>query len=147
MKKSLIAALVAALALCAPTAEAKLTPRKLAVPPGGKLILCTLRQRGKGNWIPTELVLLIDKAGGVLVYDAIIDAYYDAPIAAEVQTDNARRTTYAWSVEGTRDRTKQYAPNLDYRLTVQKDGGKASIAMSPRNYANRFFGDGVCKQK
>lgn len=90
---------------------------------------------------------MIDKAGKVTVRDGVIDHGIGKPVAAEVLTDNAKRTTYGWTLEGLKDARGQHLPKARYRLTVMKADGAALMSMLPRGYDNSWQGSGRCAQK
>lgn len=115
-------------------------------PPGGHIVVCQMREQGHSNWIAPQIVLVVDKAGKILVNDAVIEHVMGRPVEAVVMTDNTKRITYGWTVKGARDRSAQYAQALDYRLTVMKADQKARLSMLPRGYSNTVQGIGTCQR-
>ncbi|MFD1882254.1 hypothetical protein [Paracoccus pacificus] len=105
---------------------------------------CQLVEQGRSGWVPDFLAVSHTPNGRIVVQDPIIQYYQNAPIEARIVVDNTVRRTYAWSLRGTRDDTGQRATSLDYRLTIQKAGGAASLSVIPRGYDNSMQGRGNC---
>ncbi|SOB99646.1 hypothetical protein SAMN05877809_102480 [Rhodobacter sp. JA431] len=142
-----IFACVAVLACLASPAFSKSPRPSFKAPPGGKLISCTMTQRPRGNWIQPEIFVVVDKSGKTVAYDPVIAHVHGQPVTARITVDNARRTTYAWTVKGARDSGSQYAPYLDYKLTIVKATNRASLSMIPRGFSNTFRGEGACREE
>ncbi len=107
-------------------------------------ITCQLHGRNARGWVPAFVAVITNDKGQVTVSDPIILHFNEVPVAGRIVVDNSKRITYAWTLEGASDATRQYAPAMDYRLTVQKADRTASITVVPRNYANTLHGKGKC---
>lgn len=107
-------------------------------------ITCQMHGGNARNWIPPLVAVIVNDKGQVTVSDPIILHFYGLPVRGKIAVENEQRITYAWTLEGARDSRRQYAPAIDYRLTVQKGPMTATMTVVPRNYANTLHGQGNC---
>ncbi len=107
------------------------------------IVACKLKEQGNSNWIPTEVLVLDDGAGGYLVIDPVTYHFVGKPVPGKLAVNNAVRRTFSWTTENTVDNARQYA-GMSYRLTVPKAGGQATISGKPLGYWNDYFGAGSC---
>ena len=84
-------------------------------------------------------------AGKVTVLDPWIKHFMGGPIEGKLSVDNARRTTFKWTIEGMS--IGRYYLDVDYRLTVQKGRHTAQLNASIRNYTNTYHAEGNCEVK
>lgn len=107
---------------------------------------CGIRQFGSSlNWI-APVIAVTHEAGSdsASVSDGIILQLVGKPVAARVETENEKRTTFVWEVKA-RDDTQQGVRML-YRLTIMKADLRARVKAVPMGYANNFDADGQCKR-
>lgn len=107
-------------------------------------ITCQLDGPGAKGWVPPIVAVIVNDKGEVTVSDPIILHFHGVPVSGRIAVENARRITYAWTLEGARDNRRQFAPKMDYRLTVQKPSNDATMSITPRNYGNTMRGEGRC---
>jgi hypothetical protein len=107
---------------------------------------CEIQQRVEnGAWIPDQIVVGENSENGTVVaYDPVIHHFIGHPIEVKVETDNAKRVTYVWTVKA-KSRSNQYV-RMAYRLTVFKADLRAQMAASPVGYAQDFTAQGSCKK-
>lgn len=108
---------------------------------------CELKPSRTNSWVPAQIALAHDTdTGAVKVHDPIIYHFNDSlPLDARLDTDNSKRTTFVWSLNGIKNSAGQFAPNFIYRATVLKGSNKISISASPAGYSNSFRANGRCK--
>lgn len=107
---------------------------------------CAVRDLGNLNWVPTHIVIKHnEQTNKVTVIDGMIDHYMGGPIAAKINTQNAKRTTYSWRLEGGKSKIPgQTNIRIVYRATIFPNG-KVTVSGKPLGYQNTFRGKGVCK--
>lgn len=89
-----------------------------------------------GNWLPTVVVIEHDaKTNGVTVYDPLIKYYKGKPIAGKVETDNDKRISYTWKLDGMKD-VRNTTASFAYRLTIHKAGLAAKVSGKVLGYEN-----------
>jgi hypothetical protein len=107
---------------------------------------CTFSVKSaNGNWIGDRVYVRRESGKDeVEVIDGVI-AYFNEnrPLAGKIDTDNAKRTTFTWTIR-TKSSTNQYA-NMVYRMTMMKASRTASITAQALNYAGPYSSEGKCK--
>lgn len=89
-----------------------------------------------GNWLPTVVVIEHDaKTNDVTVYDPLIKHYKGKPIPGKVETDNDKRVSYTWKLDGMKD-VRNTTVSFAYRLTVYKAGLAAKVSGKALGFAN-----------
>ena len=120
-----------------------------AVPSWTKVAIydCQIKERGQSGWIPKVVVIAHDqKSGEILVSDPIIFHFNDKqPVAAKIAVENAKRTTFSWSLKGVKNRAGQYAPHFSFRATYLKAKNSMLLTSSPSGFSNSFSGTGPCR--
>jgi hypothetical protein len=100
------------------------------------------RARG-GGWVPSLVYITEnDQSGEMLVYDPIIEHFYDKPIATKLTSETKSRKTFTWEVNA---RNKGQSARFFYTLTYYKNGQPAKLRAHPGGYDNSFNGQGSCK--
>ena len=107
---------------------------------------CQLKVSKADGWVPKEVVIFRD-GDAVTVLDPIIQYYKKKPLQAKVSVDNAKRVTFAWTLDGIKNASGQYVSGMIYRASIQKASNKVQIIAKPQRYANQFRGNGVCEVK
>ncbi len=103
--------------------------------------------KSNADYIPT--IVIIDyntNSGAVTVLDPVIKHFLGRATNGEVVTENNKRITFKWSINGTKAGAQQNV-NLRYRATVLKGSNKLTISGKPLGYTNNFQGSGKCKLK
>ena len=85
--------------------------------------------------------------GQVLVSDAVILQFKDAPIVARVTRNNDRKMVVRWRLDNIVNSHNQQTPSFDYTASLTKSNNKVHIAGSPDGYPDRFTGTGTCTLK
>lgn len=96
-----------------------------------------------GGWI-SPAVLVEMQGGAVKVADLPLLQLKGQAVEGRIVVDNAARRTFAWEMKGVRSATRQYAPSLNYRMSVRKDDNSAMITMTPLGFGNIFQESGGC---
>lgn len=106
---------------------------------------CTIL-KSDSTWIPETLQLSHDvETGEIMVIDPIIHHFNDKkPLSAAVSVDNAKRTSYAWTLKGVKNSSGQYAPSFVFRATIMKAYGRLRMTSQPQRYVDTFTGSGRC---
>ncbi|SNR26902.1 hypothetical protein [Puniceibacterium sediminis] len=130
----MLRAIVLTACLCAaPMAEA------------AQIYICRIADTGRSGWIPEILFVgREDGADTVTISDPIILYYNDgAPVSGKVAADNAKRTTFVWSIS-VKSNHGQYIRNFQYTATYLKQAKKMLLSATPIGYTNHFKGEGTC---
>lgn len=105
---------------------------------------CRIDQHAEnGNWIMDQIVVA-RKDGKAFVLDGLIQHHLGVPVEAKIDTDNASRTTYSWSLK-TKSSSNQNV-TMRYRLTIMKGDLSASAVAAPGRYAQTFTARGRCRK-
>ena len=135
MKKLVLAAAVALLAMPPAMAEAKSRP-----------ILCDLKAGGGGSWIAGQVVFLHEAgAPTAIINDPVIEYFVKKPIEAKVTADTAERLSLSWSVvakSSSRNRVR-----VRYSLTMRKADLHVSVFAKPDGADNSDSAGGSCKRQ
>lgn len=124
----------------------------VAAPGFAKTYDCKVDEAGSGDnkGIPPHIIVTDDN-GKISVIDGLIQNTIGKPIAAKIDVDNAKRTTFTWTVEKVDGKATQRTGNrvakLAFRLTYQKATGTAIASMKPVGYRNTFRAKGKCTVK
>ena len=99
------------------------------------------------RWLAEVLFIGQDQdSGTVVVSDPIILHYNDRqPVNGRVKTDNAKRTTFAWSLK-VKSSSGQRA-TITYTATYLKASGEVSMSALPHGYTNILSARGKCTVK
>ncbi len=108
---------------------------------------CQLPTAQKNGWVP-EVVVFTHTAGEktAIVYDPIIDYFVGKAIEGKVVTENAKRLTVKWILDGVTNSANQHA-KFEYRLTYVRASGKLNMTANALNYVGPFTGRGKCTVK
>jgi len=113
-----------------------------------RVMMCELIDESGTGWVPEFLMFTRPStganAGRIEVFDPILKDLVHRPIRAVVTADDGRSRTYGWALARVRNHSGQYADRLDFRLTVGKSDGSASMAVSAQGYQNVMQGHGHC---
>ena len=106
---------------------------------------CTLSPSAStGGWVTEKYVLQLDAAAGTAVAsDAVILSYFDAPIAAKISEDNAKKLVLTWRIQTT-SQTGQKV-NMIFRASYFKSNSTIIVRAVPAGYSNDFEARGSCK--
>lgn len=117
-----------------------------AAPALAKTYDCSVRDKGNLNWISERIIIKHDeKTGDVTVIDGLINHYFGKPIAGKVNTQNDKRITFGWTLEGGKSTLPgQTNIRVVYRATVFPNTG-VTVSGKPVGYGNTFRGKGSCK--
>ncbi|SEW21353.1 hypothetical protein SAMN05444851_2180 [Aliiroseovarius sediminilitoris] len=124
----------------------------VAAPGFAKTYDCKVDEAGSGDnkGIPPHIIVTDDN-GKISVIDGLIQNTIGKPIAAQVETENAKRITYTWTLEQIKgdvsQRSASQIARLVFRLTYQKATGTAIASMKPVGYRNTFRAKGKCTVK
>jgi hypothetical protein len=106
---------------------------------------CKITNAQARGWIPEMVFIEHDVAKKqAMVVDPIIQYFVGQPVVAKIDTDNAKRTTFVWTLKNTKDSGGQYA-NMIYRLTYLKGTGKLNMTGDAPGYVGPYTGQGSCK--
>ncbi|MCK0139083.1 hypothetical protein [Aliiroseovarius sp. F47248L] len=124
----------------------------IAAPGLAKTYDCAVDEAGSGdNKGISPRIIVTDNNGKISVIDGLIQNMFGEPIAARIDVDNAKRTTFTWTVEKVdgkaTQRTGNHVAKLAFRLTYQKATGAAIASMKPVGYRNTFRAKGKCTVK
>ena len=112
----------------------------------GKTFDCRVT-KSNADYVPQRLIIQYNEStGDVTVNDPVIQHFLGRPTNGEVVTDNGKRTTFKWSINGTTTSVQQNV-NLRYRATIMKGSNRLAVSAKPLGYTNNWRGDGACKVK
>jgi len=111
--------------------------------------VCSVKEKGNSGWIPKFVVIGHNEGSKeATVSDPIIRHFLEEDsLVAKVVADNAKRTTFVWSVRGFSNSSNQYVNEFEYRATIVKRTNKISLKSEPLGYDNVFLGFGKCEMK
>ena len=106
---------------------------------------CDIEQiAANGNGLPP--LVFVERIGATrkaTVMDGYVKHYLGTPADAVVQTDNATRITFSWTLDaadGNGDLTR-----MSFHLTYMKATGVASMFSEWLGYTNQYLASGKCK--
>ena len=107
---------------------------------------CQIKKARSGDWIPETLFLAHDTTTGeVLVSDPIIFYYNEErPLPAEMEVENAKRTTFRWRLQQVVNRSGQRAVDFRFRATFFTRNNSIVVTSQPAGFSNTFRGKGAC---
>lgn len=98
-----------------------------------------------GPWIPPVLIIFHDRDSGEVAVTDSVSVHFDVqPTDISVAADNAKRITFKWTLEGTKNKHGQYAVRFNFRATYLKKKEKMIVVASPIGYTNTYRGEGNC---
>lgn len=113
------------------------------VPAAATLYNCKITKNDPSGWIPQVVRIDVNKNGAVTVFDPIINHYRGKPIKGRQGIDNAKRTTFKWTIDGASN--KGQFPTMKYSGTYLKASKKFIVTGKPLGYLNDYRGTGTCK--
>lgn len=118
---------------------------KSPFPKGTQVMLCRFPVIDFHKVIPEGVFVGVFPSGEVQVVDPVSMEFVHAPVPAVVDTDNAVRTTWKWSLGtvGAKAGGDDYAPDMDFKLTMKKADRSARIVIYPAGYRDEQA-DGSC---
>ena len=107
---------------------------------------CKMTKTDPSNWVPEEVLIQYDPdTGAVQVADPISHHFHGGPRQGEVDTDNAKRTTFKWDVKTT-NKVGQFT-TMKYRATIMKNNNTVSVTGKPLGYLDNMRSSGTCVVK
>ena len=101
--------------------------------------------KSNSSYIPEIVIIDYNASSGeVTVIDPVIKHFVGGAISGEVATENNKRITFKWSIDGTKADAQKHV-NWHYRATYLKGSSKLVITGKPLGYTNNFRGNGACK--
>ncbi|WP_199260790.1 hypothetical protein [Paracoccus binzhouensis] len=112
------------------------------------VMMCQILDESGTGWVP-EFIMMTRQTSGprqgrIEVFDPILQNLLGRPIEARITADDRRSRSYGWALAGVSNAAGQRTERLDYRLTVRKADGTASITAVAQGYDNVMTGTGVC---
>ncbi|WP_028713110.1 MULTISPECIES: hypothetical protein [unclassified Paracoccus (in: a-proteobacteria)] len=112
------------------------------------VMMCQILDESGTGWVP-EFIMLTRQTSGprqgrIEVFDPILQNLLGRPIEARITADDRSSRSYGWALAGVRNASGQRTERLDYRLTVRKSDGAASVTAVAQGYDNVMTGTGVC---
>jgi hypothetical protein len=111
-------------------------------------VRCTMDQRTNAHYIAPEITLTLRDYGEISVRDAIIASTGLKLVHGTVSKENASRITLVWEVRNVPAdpaEVRRYDPMLQVRLTIQKQGGAATMTIADTLYSDfSYRGTGTC---
>ena len=105
-----------------------------------------VQHAANGNSLPpTVYVERIGNSREAQVMDGFIKNYLGSPAKAVVQTDNAKRITFSWTLDatdGSGDLTR-----MSFHLTYMKATHSATVFVEWLGYLNQYTSTGTCTVK
>jgi len=112
------------------------------------VMMCELVDESGTGWVPEFLMFTRQDSGPhtgrIEVFDPILKDLVRRPIEAVITADDARQRGYGWALGGVRNKSRQYAERVDFRLTVSKTDGRAEMIVTAKGYQNVMRGHGHC---
>lgn len=103
--------------------------------------------KSNANYVPERLIIQYNEnTGEVTINDPVVQHFLGRPTNGEVVAENGKRTTFKWSINGTKTSVQQNV-NLRYRATIMKGSNRLALSAKPLGYTNNWRGDGACKIK
>ncbi|MGJ8584315.1 MAG: hypothetical protein ACSHXD_09510 [Marinosulfonomonas sp.] len=98
------------------------------------------------GWIAPEIDILYDEAtGAVEVHDYIIyDSNGGKPMSGKVLSNNKKKISFGWVIEGAKSSQGQYVSNFKYRASYLKPKKQFIVTAKPLGYSNDFRAKGTC---
>ena len=123
-----------------------------ASPALAKVYDCEVSNAGANeSWAIPPRIVVVEEEGDVAVIDGLIQEVNGKPIAGKIAVDNAKRTTFSWTLDkvsvGVTESNSERNAKFVYRLTYYKKGGKAIVTMKPLRFTNTFRAEGKCTVK
>ncbi len=118
-----------------------------ASPSLAKTLECAVTPSSAGGGYVTETyVFQYDEGSGqALASDGLILYYFDAPLAAKVSDDTAKKLALSWEVKMTNSTGQQ--TKMMFRASYFKATGAVTIRATPGGgYNNSFEGRGTCRK-
>ncbi|MBL4927877.1 hypothetical protein [Fuscibacter oryzae] len=109
--------------------------------------ICNLEVGRRMNWVPKQLVVLIEPgAKTALVNDPIIQYFLKKPMTAKVTADNGQRLGLGWSYMVTDGKGRDKSEMI-YSAIIRKSDMHVSMRAVPAGYDNTFSAGGSCKKQ
>ncbi len=112
------------------------------------VMMCEITDESGTGWVPDFIMLTRQTsgphAGRIEVFDPILKNLLGRPIEAKVTADQRDSRSYGWALAGVKNQSGQRTERLDYRLTVSRSSGRATLTAVALGYDNTMTGTGIC---